>query len=56
VQANVERTKQCMAACASHFGDLEEGRKCLTRWIKHYERIIKISEETIKELESLKKI
>jgi hypothetical protein len=56
VKANVERTKECMAACVNHFGDVEEGAKCLSRWIKHYDRIIKISEETIKSLESLKKI
>ncbi len=56
VKANVERTKECMAACVNHFGDVEEGAKCLSRWIKHYDRIIKISEETIKNLESLKNI
>ena len=55
VEANVERTKECMAACVSYFGDVEEGAKCLGRWIKHYERIIKIAEKTIVELESLKK-
>ena len=55
VQANVKRTKECMAACVNHFGDVEEGTKCLNRWIKHYERIIKISEKTINDIESLKK-
>jgi len=30
IEANVERTKECMAAYVSYFGDVEEGAKCLS--------------------------
>jgi NAD-dependent dihydropyrimidine dehydrogenase PreA subunit len=55
VRANIERTKECMAACAKHFGDAEEAKKCLTRWIKHHNRLTTIAARTIEELESLQK-
>jgi hypothetical protein len=42
-----------MDACAQHFKDAEEAAKCLTRWIKHYNRIKTVAEKTIEELESL---
>jgi hypothetical protein len=53
IKANIERTKECMEACERHLGDAEEAEKCLTRWIKHYNRIKIIAEKTIEELESL---
>ena len=53
IKANIERTKEYMDACARHFGDAEEAEKCLTRWIKHYNRIKTIAEKTIEGLESL---
>lgn len=55
IRGNIARTKECMDACVTHFGDPEEARKCLTRWIKHYNRIKTITEKTIEELESLQK-
>jgi ferredoxin len=53
VEVNIEKTKECMEACERHLGDAEEAAKCLTRWIKHYNRIRTIAEKTIEGLESL---
>jgi uncharacterized Fe-S center protein len=53
VRANIERTRECMDACAKHFGDVKEADKCLTRWIKHHKRLKTIAEKTIEQLESL---
>jgi ferredoxin len=53
VQANIRKVKECMDACAKHFGDAEEAEKCLTRWIKHHYRLKTIAAKTIEELESL---
>ena len=53
IRANIERTKECMDACAKHFGDAQEAEKCLTRWIKHHNRLKTIAVKTIEELESL---
>ena len=55
VRANIERTKECMDDCAKHFGDPQEAEKCLTRWIKHHNRLKTIAAKTIEELESLQK-
>jgi uncharacterized Fe-S center protein len=55
VRANIERTKECMDACATHFADAGEAEKCLTRWIKHHNRLKTIAVKTIAELESLQK-
>ena len=54
-KANIERTKECMAACAKHFGDAEEAEKCLARWIKHHNRLKTVADKTIEALESLQK-
>ena len=50
IAANVEKTKKNMEMCVRYFEDPQEGGKCLARWIRHYENIKLIAEQTVKEL------
>ncbi len=55
VEANIEKVKSCMEACAKHFGDAQEGEKCLNRFMKHFTNERGTAEKTLERLESLKK-
>jgi uncharacterized Fe-S center protein len=47
VQANLEKTRQCMEACASYLGSEEEKHKCLQRMIKHFNKERLVAEKTL---------
>ena len=50
VKSNVEETKKIMQLCAEYFGKPIEGKKCLERMIKHWNREKLIAEKTLEEL------
>jgi ferredoxin len=55
VNANVEKTRRFMDACAKHLGDVNEKQKCLNRMIKHFTKERVIAEKTLEKLQMLKR-
>jgi ferredoxin len=56
VKSNVVKTKEFMEACARYFDNPEkEKQACLNRMIKHFTKGKTVAEETLGELEKLKK-
>lgn len=53
IRKNVEKAKSAMDACALYFGDGQEKKNCLTRWLKYFTMQRRVIEKTIEELESL---
>ncbi len=54
IKANVGMTKDFMEACVKYLGDVKEGKKCLNRMIKHFNKEKIVTEKTLEELEKLK--
>lgn len=54
VEENLARTREYMRACAELLGDEEEGVKCLSRMMKHFNKEKTVAEKTLAELEKLK--
>jgi ferredoxin len=53
VKANIEMTKQFMAACVDFFHDQKEKWKCLERMKKHFNKEKIVAEKTLAELEKI---
>jgi len=56
VNANIEKTKKFMDACAQHLGDEREKQKCLNRMIKHFTKEKSVAEQTLEKLHMLKPV
>ncbi|MDY6793931.1 MAG: 4Fe-4S binding protein [Actinomycetota bacterium] len=54
VSANVARTREFTSACVQHLGSKEEGRKCLNRMIKLFNKQKTVAEKTLEELEKIR--
>ncbi len=54
IKTNVEMTKNFMGACVKYLGKREEGRKCLNRMLKYFNKEKMVAEKTLEELEKLK--
>jgi len=55
VEANIDKTKGFMNACAEYLGDAKEKQKCLNRMIKHFNKEKIVAEKTLEKLQMLKK-
>jgi ferredoxin len=55
VASNVDKTQEFMKACVRLLGDEEEGQRCLSRMIKHFNKEKTVAEKTLAELRKLKK-
>jgi ferredoxin len=54
VAANVAMAMACMDACIRHLGDEKEGKKCLNRLLKHFNKEKTVIEQTLERLEMLR--
>ena len=55
VDANIEKTKGFMEACAKSLGDAKEKQKCLNRMIKYFNKEKIVAEKTLEKLQMLRK-
>ncbi len=54
VESNVLLTRNNMDACSKHFGNGEEGKRCLERMMKHFNKEKRVAEITLEKLHQLK--